>query len=106
VGLRIAERSAKVQPGQKWLKRAYMEMGGKDALIIDETADLPAAVADAIRSAYGFQGQKCSACSRLILVDGIYDEVLERLAAAAAAVVAGDGKPSTIFFIVTVTILS
>jgi 1-pyrroline-5-carboxylate dehydrogenase len=89
VGLRIAERSAKVQPGQKWLKRAYMEMGGKDALIIDETADLPAAVTDAIRSAYGFQGQKCSACSRLILLDGIYDEVLERLAAAAAALEVG-----------------
>ncbi len=79
VGLRIAERSARVQPGQKWLKRAYMEMGGKDALIVDETADLGAAAADAVRSAYGFQGQKCSACSRLILLDGIYDDVLERV---------------------------
>ncbi len=79
VGLRIAERSAKVHPGQRWLKRSYMEMGGKDALIVDETADLEAAAADAVRSAYGFQGQKCSACSRLILVEEIYDHVLDRV---------------------------
>jgi len=79
VGLRIAERAARVNPGQKWLKRAYLEMGGKDALIVDETADLDAAAIDAIRSAFGFQGQKCSACSRLILLDGIHDEVLDRV---------------------------
>ncbi len=87
VGLRIAERSARVNPGQKWLKRAYMEMGGKDALIVDETADLDAAALDAVRSAYGFQGQKCSACSRLILIDEIYDEVL----AGVTAITAGLG---------------
>jgi 1-pyrroline-5-carboxylate dehydrogenase len=81
IGLRIAERSAKVNPGQKWLKRAYMEMGGKDALIIDETAPLDVAATDAVRSAYGFQGQKCSACSRLILLDAIHDEVLEKVMA-------------------------
>ena len=79
VGLRIAERSAKVVPGQKWLKRAFMEMGGKDAMIVDETADLKAAAADAVRSAFGFQGQKCSAASRLILVSEIHDEVLDRV---------------------------
>jgi 1-pyrroline-5-carboxylate dehydrogenase len=79
VGLRIAERSARVAPGQVWLKRAYMEMGGKDALIVDETADLEAAAMDAVRSAYGFQGQKCSACSRLILVEAIHDAVVDRL---------------------------
>lgn len=79
VGLRIAERSATVHPGQRWLKRSYMEMGGKDALIVDDTADLAAAAADAVRSAYGFQGQKCSACSRLILVEEVYDEVLDRI---------------------------
>jgi len=89
VGLRIAERSARVQPGQKWLKRAYMEMGGKDALIIDETADLEAAAADAVRSAYGFQGQKCSACSRLILLDDIYDDVLDRVVAITAGIEVG-----------------
>ena len=77
VGLRIAERSAKVHPGQVWLKRAYMEMGGKDAQIVDETADLDLAARAAVTGAFGFQGQKCSACSRLIVVDDVYDQVLE-----------------------------
>jgi len=90
VGLRIAERSAVVHSGQKWLKRAFMEMGGKDALIVDETADLHAAAADAVRSAYGFQGQKCSACSRLILVEDIYDEVLDRVLENVTALSVGD----------------
>ena len=79
VGLRIAERSAVVRPGQKWLKRAYMEMGGKDALIVDDTADLAVAAADVVRSAFGFQGQKCSACSRLIVFSSVHDELLERV---------------------------
>ena len=77
VGLRIAERSAKVHEGQKWLKRSYMEMGGKDALIVDDTADMEAAAVDAVRSAFGFQGQKCSACSRLIVFDSVHDELLD-----------------------------
>ena len=89
IGLRIAERSAKVAPGQKWLKRAYMEMGGKDAMIVDETADLKAAAADAVRSAFGFQGQKCSAASRLILVSDVYDDVLGRVVEGAAALEVG-----------------
>lgn len=89
IGLRIAERSARVQPGQRWLKRAYLEMGGKDAMIVDETADLKAAIADAVRSAFGFQGQKCSAASRLILVDEIHDEVLAGVVAGAAALPIG-----------------
>lgn len=77
-GLRIHERAAKVQPGQKWLKRVFLEMGGKDALIVDETADVDMAVAAAVASGFGFQGQKCSAMSRLIVVDEVYDEVLRR----------------------------
>ena len=77
VGLRIAARSAVVHPGQRWLKRAYMEMGGKDAIVVDETADLEQAADDVVRSAYGFQGQKCSACSRLIAVGEVYDELLD-----------------------------
>jgi 1-pyrroline-5-carboxylate dehydrogenase len=85
VGLRIAERSAKVQPGQIWLKRAYMEMGGKDALIVDDTADLEAAADDAVRSAYGFQGQKCSACSRLIVFDSVHDTLVDKVVERAAA---------------------
>jgi 1-pyrroline-5-carboxylate dehydrogenase len=79
IGLRIAERSAKVHEGQKWLKRSYMEMGGKDALIVDETADLDSAAIDAVRSAFGFQGQKCSACSRLIVMDSVHDELLGKI---------------------------
>ncbi len=89
VGLRIAERAAVVHPGQKWLKRAYMEMGGKDAIIVDETADLDAAAEGVVRSAYGFQGQKCSACSRLIAVDAVHDAVLERVVARAAELEVG-----------------
>ncbi len=89
VGLRIAQRAAVVHPGQRWLKRAYMEMGGKDALIVDETADLEAAAADAVRSAFGFQGQKCSACSRLIVVDSVHDALLDLVVEKAAALEVG-----------------
>ena len=77
-GLRINERAAKVQPGQKWIKRVCLEMGGKDALIVDETADLDYAAEVAAASGYGFQGQKCSAMSRLIVVQEVYDEFLEK----------------------------
>lgn len=78
VGVHINEAAAKVRPGQKWLKRAILEMGGKDAVMVDETADLEAAAAGIVASAFGFQGQKCSAGSRAILVDSIYDEVATR----------------------------
>ncbi len=91
VGLRIAERSAVVHPGQKWVKRAYMEMGGKDAIIVDETADLEKAATDVVRSAYGFQGQKCSACSRLIATDDIHDALLDMVAERAATLEMGPG---------------
>ena len=96
VGLRIAERSAKVHEGQKWLKRAYMEMGGKDALIVDDTVDLDAAADDAVRSAFGFQGQKCSACSRLIVFDSIHDALLDKVVERASQLEVGpaiDNKP-------------
>ncbi len=89
VGLRIAQRAAVVHSGQKWLKRSYLEMGGKDAVVVDETAD-PAVAADiAVRSAFGFQGQKCSAASRLIVLDEVYDDVLKRVVAGAAALSVG-----------------
>jgi 1-pyrroline-5-carboxylate dehydrogenase len=68
VGVRIYERAAKVQPGQRWLKRVTAEMGGKDAIIVDASADLDAAIEGIVTSAFGFSGQKCSACSR-VLVD-------------------------------------
>ncbi|MBE3575134.1 MAG: L-glutamate gamma-semialdehyde dehydrogenase [Firmicutes bacterium] len=85
VGLRIHELAARHQPGQKWLKRVVLEMGGKDAIIVDETADLEEAASAIVTSAYGFQGQKCSACSRVIAVDDVYDELLDRVAERAAA---------------------
>jgi 1-pyrroline-5-carboxylate dehydrogenase len=67
-----------------------MEMGGKDGLIVDETADLDAAAADAVRSAYGFQGQKCSACSRLVVVEAVYDDVLDRVLDSTGKLSVGD----------------
>ena len=79
VGLRIYERAAKVQPGQIWLKRTILEMGGKDSIVVDETADLEAAAEGIVASAWGFQGQKCSACSRAIIVGDVYDKVLEKV---------------------------
>jgi 1-pyrroline-5-carboxylate dehydrogenase len=79
VGLRIHERAAKQQPGQKWIKRTILEMGGKDSILVDETADLDAAATAIVASAFGFQGQKCSACSRAILVDAVYDTVLAKV---------------------------
>ncbi len=78
-GMRIYERASKVQPGQRFLKKVFMEMGGKDALIVDETADLDAAADAAVAAAFGFQGQKCSAMSRLIAVDEIHDALVERI---------------------------
>ncbi|MFZ5627009.1 MAG: L-glutamate gamma-semialdehyde dehydrogenase [Bacillota bacterium] len=79
VGLRIYERAAKLAPGQIWLKRVVAEMGGKDAIIVDKEADLEAAVEGIIASAFGFQGQKCSACSRAIIHQDVYDYVLEKV---------------------------
>lgn len=75
VGVRIYEQTAKVRPGQKWLKRAILEMGGKDAVVVDETANLSAAADGIVAGAFGFQGQKCSAGSRAIIVDAVYDAV-------------------------------
>ncbi len=95
VGLRIAQRAAAIQPGQRWLKRAYMEMGGKDAIIVDETADLAAAADGIVRSAYGFQGQKCSACSRLIAVDAVHDALLDEVVARTQALEIGSPEANT-----------
>ncbi len=79
VGLRIHERAAKPQPGQIWIKRTILEMGGKDAVVVDETADLDAAAQGIVMSAFGFQGQKCSAGSRAILVAEIYEALVEKV---------------------------
>jgi len=77
VGVRIYEQAARVQPGQIWLKRAIAEMGGKNAVIVDESADIEDAVAAAVDSGYGFQGQKCSAGSRLVIHERIYRQTVE-----------------------------
>lgn len=74
VGIHINELAAKVQPGQKWLKRVVAEMGGKDSIVIDDQTDLDAAAQATVASAFGFQGQKCSAASRAIVVDKVYDK--------------------------------
>ncbi|MFN8593181.1 MAG: L-glutamate gamma-semialdehyde dehydrogenase [Thermomicrobiales bacterium] len=77
VGIRIYERAAKVHPGQRWLKRVTAEMGGKDAIVVDAEADVDAAVEGIVTAAFGFQGQKCSACSRAIVHADVYDDVVK-----------------------------
>jgi 1-pyrroline-5-carboxylate dehydrogenase len=89
VGLRINELAAKAQPGQIWIKRVIAEMGGKDAIIVDAGADLDKAVDGVLFSAFGYQGQKCSACSRAIVDASVYDQFLEKLAPKAKALKVG-----------------
>ncbi len=79
IGLRINELAAKTAPGQLWIKRVIAEMGGKDSIIVDSEADLDAAVEGVAVSAFGYQGQKCSACSRAIVVGDVYDAFLAKL---------------------------
>jgi len=81
VGLRINELAAKPQPKQLWIKRVVAEMGGKDAIVVAADADLDAAADGIVASAFGFSGQKCSACSRAIIDASVYDAVLERIVA-------------------------
>ena len=90
VGIRIFQRAAQVQPGQIWLKRTILEMGGKDAILVDETADLDAAAAGIVTSAFGFQGQKCSACSRAIIVEPVYDALLAKIVERTRRLTVGD----------------
>ena len=92
VGLRIIERAAKVHPGQINVKKIIAEMGGKNAVIIDDDADLDEAVPHILYSAFGFQGQKCSACSRVIVLDAVYDRFIERLVSMAKATSVGPSE--------------
>ncbi|MCS7258265.1 MAG: L-glutamate gamma-semialdehyde dehydrogenase [candidate division WOR-3 bacterium] len=89
VGLKIVELAGKTQPGQIWIKRVIAEMGGKDFIIIDNEADLVDALPGVIASAYGFQGQKCSACSRLIIHQDVYDQFVKMLVDTAATIKIG-----------------
>jgi 1-pyrroline-5-carboxylate dehydrogenase len=79
VGLRISELAAKPSPGQIWIKRTVLEMGGKDAIVVDDEADIDAAVEGTVQAAFGYQGQKCSACSRAIVSEKIYDTFVQKL---------------------------
>ncbi len=98
VGLQIFQKAAVVQPGQKWLKRTVLEMGGKDCIVVDETADVAGAAEGVVASTFGFQGQKCSACSRLIAHERIYDDLLDRIVARSRELTIGDTiAPDNVF---------
>ena len=90
VGLEIHESAAKTRPGQIWIKRTILEMGGKDSIIVDRDCDLDAAIEGVAASAFGFNGQKCSACSRVIVDESIYDIFCDRLTERVAAIKQGD----------------
>lgn len=89
VGLGIVEKAAKTQKGQTWIKRVVAEMGGKDCIIVDSEANVDEAVEGTAIAAFGFQGQKCSACSRAIVDAKVYDEFLEKLAARVKKIMVG-----------------
>ncbi|HEY3938852.1 MAG TPA: L-glutamate gamma-semialdehyde dehydrogenase [Bryobacteraceae bacterium] len=89
VGLRLNELAAKTPKGQLWIKRVVAELGGKDAIIVDREANLDQAVLGVLQSAFGYQGQKCSACSRAIVDEAVYDEFLEKLKSKAEALTIG-----------------
>lgn len=97
VGVKIYEEMAKVHPSQIWLKRAILEMGGKDAVVVDETADLTSAAQGIVAGAFGFQGQKCSAGSRAIIVGDVYDRVVNQVVELASTLSVGatDNGPET-----------
>jgi RHH-type proline utilization regulon transcriptional repressor/proline dehydrogenase/delta 1-pyrroline-5-carboxylate dehydrogenase len=96
VGCRIYADAALLQPGQKHLKRVVAEMGGKNAIIVDESADLDQAVQGVVQSAFSYSGQKCSACSRVIVLDPIYETFLKRLVEATRSLNIGAADlPST-----------
>ncbi|MGB7554602.1 MAG: L-glutamate gamma-semialdehyde dehydrogenase [Candidatus Korobacteraceae bacterium] len=90
VGLHINQRAAVQQPGQIWIKRTILEMGGKDSIVVDTDADLDAAVEGVASAAFGFSGQKCSACSRAIVDERIYDKFLQRLKERVEKITVGD----------------
>jgi 1-pyrroline-5-carboxylate dehydrogenase len=90
VGLDINARAAQPRPGQIWIKRTILEMGGKDSILVEADSDIDAAVTGVLQSAFGFTGQKCSACSRAIVEDSIYDVFVDRLREGAQKISVGD----------------
>ncbi len=98
VGLRINEQAAKVHDGQFWIKRVILEMGGKDGILVDEMADIDEAATGVTAAAFGFQGQKCSACSRLVAHEAIYDDLLERVVERSKKLTLGDTASGEDFY--------
>jgi RHH-type transcriptional regulator, proline utilization regulon repressor / proline dehydrogenase / delta 1-pyrroline-5-carboxylate dehydrogenase len=98
VGLRIVQLAAEMKPSQRNVKRVIAEMGGKNAVIVDETADLDEAVKGILESAFGYQGQKCSACSRVIIIGDIFTDLCRRLADAVDSLRIGPPEDPTNFF--------
>jgi 1-pyrroline-5-carboxylate dehydrogenase len=90
VGLHINQLAATPQPGQIWIKRIVAEMGGKDSIVVSADADIASAVEGVAAAAFGFQGQKCSACSRAIVEEPIYDDFVRRLVERADTITVGD----------------
>ena len=90
VGLQISEDASKLAEGQIWIKRVILEMGGKDTTVVDETADVDSAVDGVLAAAFGFQGQKCSACSRLVIHEAVHDEFIEKFIPKVEAIKIGD----------------
>jgi 1-pyrroline-5-carboxylate dehydrogenase len=97
VGTRIYERASKVNEGQIWLKRVIAEMGGKDTIVVDKDADLELAAQSIVKSAFGFSGQKCSACSRAVIVEDVYDQVLNRAVELTKELTVGDTVDQSYF---------
>jgi 1-pyrroline-5-carboxylate dehydrogenase len=95
VGLHINQVAATQAPGQLWIKRTILEMGGKDAIVVDADADIDSAVEGVAQAAFGFQGQKCSACSRAIVDERVYDKFLEQLKARVEKITIGDPAENT-----------
>lgn len=97
VGLRINELAAKPQKGQIWIKRVVAEMGGKDTIVVDSSADLDAAAEGIVVSAFGYSGQKCSACSRAVFVEDVYDQMVERVVDRTQKLIVGPTKNQETF---------
>jgi RHH-type proline utilization regulon transcriptional repressor/proline dehydrogenase/delta 1-pyrroline-5-carboxylate dehydrogenase len=96
VGLGMNKRAAEVSTGLSYVKRVIAEMGGKNAIVVDADADLDEAVLGVVKSAFGYQGQKCSACSRAIVLDAVYDAFINRLVEAARSLKVGPAEdPAT-----------
>lgn len=92
IGLRINELAARPVPGCIWIKRVVAEMGGKDAILVDDDADIEAAATGVVQSAFGFQGQKCSACSRAIVHEAVYDRFLDLVKTKTEAIAQGPAE--------------